>query len=102
MLAALLRSVAMNVGALGFPEALTGPVRRGDATAVARQIALIRATANDALPLFVELIRAQLPLARALAEASDTAFDAIARLVETSLTQGDAREALRDLEEADS
>ena len=30
MLGPLLRSVAENVEALGFPDALTGPIRRGD------------------------------------------------------------------------
>ncbi|HZU84147.1 MAG TPA: DUF2520 domain-containing protein, partial [Polyangiaceae bacterium] len=36
MLGPLLRSVADNVEALGFPDALTGPVRRGDVAGVER------------------------------------------------------------------
>jgi predicted short-subunit dehydrogenase-like oxidoreductase (DUF2520 family) len=53
MLGPLLRSVAENVEALGFPDALTGPVRRGDAGAIERQIDLLRARLPAALPLFL-------------------------------------------------
>src|SRR5262249_37710695 len=38
MLGPLLRSVADNVERLGFPDALTGPVRRGDAGAIEKQL----------------------------------------------------------------
>jgi predicted short-subunit dehydrogenase-like oxidoreductase (DUF2520 family) len=41
MLGPLLRSVAENVEKLDFPAALTGPVRRGDAGAIERQIGLL-------------------------------------------------------------
>jgi len=77
MLGPLLRSVADNVEALGFPAALTGPVRRGDAGAVAKHLRLIGERLPEAVPLFVAAARAQLPLARALPDASAEALDAV-------------------------
>jgi predicted short-subunit dehydrogenase-like oxidoreductase (DUF2520 family) len=78
MLAPLLRSVAENVDALGFPDALTGPVRRGDSNAIHKQINLLKELLPSALPLFIASITAQLPLARSLGEAPAGSFDAIA------------------------
>lgn len=78
MLGPLLRSVAENVEALGFPEALTGPIRRGDAATLRRQGLLLRERLPALLPFYVESGRAQLPLARAIGDAPATAFDEIA------------------------
>jgi predicted short-subunit dehydrogenase-like oxidoreductase (DUF2520 family) len=77
LLGPLLRSVADNVEALGFPRALTGPVRRGDAGAVEKHLALIRERVPEAVPLFIAAARAQIPLARALPDASKAALDAV-------------------------
>ena len=78
MLGPLLRSVAENVEALGFPEALTGPVRRGDAASIQKQIGLLREKLPAALPLFIASVAAQLPLAKMIGEAPADAFEAIA------------------------
>jgi predicted short-subunit dehydrogenase-like oxidoreductase (DUF2520 family) len=77
MLGPLLRSVAENVEALGFPEALTGPVRRGEAAGVEKHLAILRTRLPEVVPLFVASARAQLPLARAIGEAPAEAFDVI-------------------------
>ncbi len=77
MLGPLLRSVAENVEALGFPAALTGPIRRGDAATVVRQAELLRAKLPSLLAFYVESGKAQLPMARALAEAPKEAFDVL-------------------------
>jgi predicted short-subunit dehydrogenase-like oxidoreductase (DUF2520 family) len=77
LLGPLLRSVADNVESLGFPASLTGPVRRGDAAAIERQLRLIEERLPAAIPLFVAAARAQLPLARSLADASSSALDAV-------------------------
>jgi hypothetical protein len=69
MLGPLLRSVADNVEALGFPDALTGPVRRGDAGAIGRQIDLLTERLPEALPLFLASGLAQLPLAAKIGDA---------------------------------
>jgi predicted short-subunit dehydrogenase-like oxidoreductase (DUF2520 family) len=70
MLGPLLRSVAENVEALGFPEALTGPVRRGDANAVGKQIVLLKERLPEALGLYVASGIAQLPIAARIGDAS--------------------------------
>lgn len=82
LLAPLLRSVADNVGKLGFPEALTGPVRRGDAAGIQKHLQLLRQRLPSAVPLFLAAARAQLPLARAITDAPPAAFDAIEALLD--------------------
>jgi predicted short-subunit dehydrogenase-like oxidoreductase (DUF2520 family) len=79
MLGPLLRSVADNVEALGFPEALTGPVRRGDLAGVERHLAVLRAKLPSAVPLYLAAAEAQLPLARALGDAPAASFRYIKR-----------------------
>jgi predicted short-subunit dehydrogenase-like oxidoreductase (DUF2520 family) len=82
MLGPLLRTVAENVARLGLPDALTGPVRRGDESGVARHLETLRRLAPDLVPLYLAASATQLPLARALAEAPPASFDAIASLLE--------------------
>ena len=77
MLGPLLRSVAENVEHLGFPGALTGPVRRGDPAAVEKGAKTLHARAPDALPLYRAAVLAQVPLARALGEVPEESLDAI-------------------------
>jgi predicted short-subunit dehydrogenase-like oxidoreductase (DUF2520 family) len=84
MLGPLLRSVAENVEALGLPEALTGPVRRGDAAGVGRHLETLERIAPGLVPFYVASARVQIPLARVLGEAPPESFDAIeARLGRT-------------------
>jgi predicted short-subunit dehydrogenase-like oxidoreductase (DUF2520 family) len=77
LLGPLLKSVAENVTALGFPGALTGPVRRGDAAGVEKHLAVLREKLPAAVPLYVACAEAQLPLARAIGDAPEYAFGAI-------------------------
>jgi predicted short-subunit dehydrogenase-like oxidoreductase (DUF2520 family) len=84
MLGPLLRSVADNVEALGFPEALTGPVRRGDAAGVEKHLATLREKLPQAVPLYLEAAAAQLPLARAIGDAPPDSFEAVGRVLATT------------------
>jgi predicted short-subunit dehydrogenase-like oxidoreductase (DUF2520 family) len=77
VLGPLLRSVAENVEALGFPDALTGPVRRGDPEALRKHAAILSTRLPEVLPLYRASVAAQLPLARALGECPPAALDAI-------------------------
>lgn len=77
MLGPLLRSVSENVEQLGLPEALTGPVRRGDAVGVAKHIATLKRLLPELVAFYVAAARTQLPLARALGEAPAESFDAL-------------------------
>ena len=79
LLGPLLRSVADNVEHLGFPAALTGPVRRGDPAAIEKGAKTLAARVPDALPLYRAAVLAQVPLARALGEVPSEALDAIER-----------------------
>jgi predicted short-subunit dehydrogenase-like oxidoreductase (DUF2520 family) len=81
MLGPLLRSVADNVERLGLPEALTGPVRRGEGAGVERHLATLTRLAPDLVPIYIAMGRTQLPLARALGEAPAESFDAIERIL---------------------
>ena len=82
MLGPLLRSVADNVESLGFPDALTGPVRRGEVAGLERHYDVLRARVPEALPLYLASARAQLPLARALGDAPPQSFVAIANFLD--------------------
>lgn len=85
MLGPLLRSVAENVEALGFPDALTGPVRRGDAGAIERQIALLAERLPDALPLFLASGLAQLPLAIRIGDAPKEQIEEVGVVLQRAL-----------------
>lgn len=81
MLGPLLRSVADNVEALGFPDALTGPVRRGDAAGVEKHLAVLEAKLPEAVGLYLAAAEAQLPLARAIGDAGGDSLEAVAAVV---------------------
>jgi hypothetical protein len=96
-LATLLASVAANVDLVGAASALSGPVRRGDAGAVARHLAALGpdpgggagASSPRADIAHAALVLAQVPLARSLGEASDSALDAIEGLARIVLAHAD-------------
>jgi predicted short-subunit dehydrogenase-like oxidoreductase (DUF2520 family) len=81
MLDPLLRSVAENVGALGFPNCLTGPVRRGDAAAIEKHFRVLADRVPEAVPLYVESGLAQVPMARTIGDAPPKGFDDIERVL---------------------
>lgn len=88
MLGPLLRSVADNVDALGFPEALTGPVRRGDAGGVEKHLVTLREKLPQSVPLYLAAAAAQLPLARAIGDAPAESFDAVERVLASESNRG--------------
>ncbi len=87
ILGPLLRSVADNVEQLGLPQALTGPVRRGDRSGIERHLTIIGRRCPELLGTYRSLVRAQLPMARALGEASEASLSAIT----TAVDQVDSR-----------
>jgi predicted short-subunit dehydrogenase-like oxidoreductase (DUF2520 family) len=88
LLGPLLRGVGDNVEHLGFPDALTGPIRRGDAAGVMKHLALLHDKLESAVPLYCAAGLAQLPLARALGEGTEGAFDEIEKALHEELLQG--------------
>ncbi len=91
MLGPLLRSVADNVEVLGFPDALTGPVRRGDAGAVQRQIELLGERLPDALPLYIASGLAQLPLALRIGDAPKAQIEEVGKVLRKKGRPGRSR-----------
>lgn len=87
MLGPLLRSVAENVEHLGLPEALTGPLRRGDVPGVARHIATLKRLMPELVELYVAAGRVQLPLARAIGEAPVESFNALEQALNQASNQ---------------
>lgn len=81
ILGPLLRSVAENVETLGFPDALTGPVRRGESASVERHGAILAAAVPEVAPLYWALVGAQIPLSAALGEAPTAELRKIRALV---------------------
>jgi predicted short-subunit dehydrogenase-like oxidoreductase (DUF2520 family) len=77
MLGPLLRSVADNVEVLAFPDALTGPVRRGDAAGVEKHLRTLREKLPGAVPLYLAAAEAQLPLADAIGDAPPESFESV-------------------------
>ncbi len=85
MLAPLLRSVADNIERLGFPDALTGPIRRGDPAAVARALDVVQTRAPHVVALFVAASALQVPLAAELGEVTAENLDAVRTVLETHI-----------------
>jgi predicted short-subunit dehydrogenase-like oxidoreductase (DUF2520 family) len=77
LLGPLLRSVADNLEGLGLPEALTGPVRRGDTAAVMRHRERLTVERPELVALYDRVVAAQVALSRALGEARAEDLDAI-------------------------
>jgi predicted short-subunit dehydrogenase-like oxidoreductase (DUF2520 family) len=86
MLGPLLRSVADNVEALGFPGSLTGPVRRGDAQGVERHLSTLLQSLPAAVPLYLAAAAAQLPLAREIRDADPAALDSVEAVIRRAAT----------------
>lgn len=86
LLGPLLRSVGDNVETLGLPDALTGPVRRGDAAGVQRHDEMLATRYPAARPLYRASVAAQLPLAERLGDAPKQAFTQLRRLVSSWTT----------------
>ena len=84
MLGPLLRSVAENVEELGFPDALTGPVRRGEAASIEKQIGILKSKLPAALTLYVASGLAQLPIARKIGDAPKKQFDEVEAVLRKS------------------
>jgi len=73
----LVRETVDNVFRLGTAGALTGPVARGDAAVVAKQIAALAAFDPGIAAIYRELGRVALALARARGDADPAALDAV-------------------------
>jgi predicted short-subunit dehydrogenase-like oxidoreductase (DUF2520 family) len=60
----LVRGTVANLERLGLPQALTGPIARGDVPTVAAHVGALQRRAPDLLELYAVLARRTIPLAR--------------------------------------
>jgi predicted short-subunit dehydrogenase-like oxidoreductase (DUF2520 family) len=95
MLGRLLQSVGENVTRLGVPQALTGPIRRGDAASVSRHVQALAEAEPKLLPLFLALATIQADMAAALGEAIPAELRAVRAALRRAATLQGARGAAR-------
>lgn len=81
MMEPLVRETLDNVFSLGTPRALTGPVARGDAEVVARQLAALEGFDPQIAAAYRALNAVALELARAQGGAAPAALDAVAEVL---------------------
>ena len=81
-LAKLLGTSVGNVERLGLPAALTGPIRRGDASTVRRHLAAFRSQAAEIKDVYLATARLQLALARELGEVPAKDLEAVRDLLQ--------------------
>ena len=80
MIGPLLASVARNITVVGLPEALSGPVRRGDAAAVARHLEAL--SKHPGIRDFYRAgVLAQIPMAAMLGEGPPNGLREIQALI---------------------
>ncbi len=83
-LASLLLGTARNLGAVGTPNALTGPIARGDVTTVRDHLAALRASAPHLVASYVEMARVTVTVAEAQGLAVEPAAELRALLDQVS------------------
>ena len=80
--APLARQALANAERLGIDGALTGPLLRGDVGTVRGHLAVLREQAPDAVPLYVEVARRELAIARRRGELLDEQAEQITALLD--------------------
>ncbi len=77
----LVRGTLANVERLGIPQALTGPIARGDAQTIAGHVAALRQRAPELLELYRVLARRTIPLAQEQGALTEQAAKKLLRIV---------------------
>jgi predicted short-subunit dehydrogenase-like oxidoreductase (DUF2520 family) len=77
----LTRQALANAESLGISAALTGPVLRGDAGTLANHLDFIGRTAPETLPLYVEMSRRELEIARRRGNLSEDRLSELERIL---------------------
>jgi predicted short-subunit dehydrogenase-like oxidoreductase (DUF2520 family) len=83
----LMRSTLNNLDRVGLPEALTGPVARGDAATVRAHLAALGERAPDELYPYVVMARRALAVARDLGTSSPDSLDRVASEFEREVVE---------------
>lgn len=75
----LMKGTLTNIGRIGLPDCLTGPIARGDAGTVRRHLKAIHTHVPDIEAAYRELGRLTLPLGRAAGKLDDTTVDSLTK-----------------------
>ena len=78
----LVHGTIENLERIGFPDALTGPIARGDVGTIERHLAALREVAPSVLSLYKELARTAIPIARAKGGLSKEAAGRVRKLLD--------------------
>jgi predicted short-subunit dehydrogenase-like oxidoreductase (DUF2520 family) len=81
----LLQGTVDNLGALGLPDALTGPLARGDVGTVARHLQALGQCAPEMAHLYRHLARLTLPLAQEKGHLDEETMRALQRMLGSDL-----------------
>ena len=77
----LLRGAVNNIGSVGFPGCLTGPIARGDLATIHKHLAALKKYAPDLLPLYKELGIWTIPIALAKGTISESRAEELQALL---------------------
>ena len=78
----LVRGTVENLEAVGLPAALTGPIARGDLGTIERHLAALGRVAPDSVPVYKELARRAIPIARAKGGLTEEAAERLLEILE--------------------
>jgi predicted short-subunit dehydrogenase-like oxidoreductase (DUF2520 family) len=89
----LMQGTLRNIGAVGLPQCLTGPIARGDIGTIRKHLAALEKVAPQLLGAYRELGRQTLPIALAKGKLTPEQADELAELLGPSIEgQGDIYE----------
>lgn len=79
----LIEGTVANLNSIGLPDALTGPIARGDVGTVRRHLEVLAASAPDAVPLYRKLGSRTVPIGRAKGTLAAEAAEMLKTLLTT-------------------
>jgi predicted short-subunit dehydrogenase-like oxidoreductase (DUF2520 family) len=85
----LVRGTIENLDTVGLPQALTGPIARGDTGTIARHLDALGRVAPEILPVYKELARRTIPIARARGGLADEAAERLREILDHRTEGGD-------------
>lgn len=91
----LIRGTVKNIEALGIPDALTGPISRGDAEVVEMHLRALSRVAREKTALYAELGRYTVSIARQKGTVDDRAASEILSLLDRYQRMGEKHESPR-------
>lgn len=86
----LLKGTISNIGNIGIPECLTGPIARGDTGTISKHISALELSSPDALSAYLGMGLQTIPIALAKGRIDKETADALQKLLEEKQHERDA------------